>query len=150
MRVCTVAIKGNISEHLQSQSMWWLTGIGQASEIGMISNVTLNDDECKVACWWQLSIKEEGAIPMVVKWASSDWVASSEWWLGYGLKRESLFGVLGGLKSGWFDMGRVCREWVDLFQWGGLNRSGFRAQSLVVLGFVGKVVGSSHIGLLMT
>ena len=46
-----MAIKGNISEHLQSQSMWWLTGIGQASEIGMISNVTLNDDECKVACW---------------------------------------------------------------------------------------------------
>ena len=130
--------------------MWWLIGIDQASEIGMISNVTLNDGECKVACWWQLSIEEEGAIPMEVKWASSDWVASSEWWLGYELKQESLFGVLGGLKSGWFDMGRVCREWMDLFQWGGICRSGFRAQSLVVLGFVGMVVGSSHIGLLMT
>jgi len=61
-----------------------------------------------------------------------------------GSSGKACLGFGGGLKSGWFAMCGVCREWVDLFQWGGLCRSGFRAQSLVVLGFMGMVVGSSH------
>ena len=43
---------------------------------------------------------------MEVKWASSDWVASSECWLGYGLKWESLLWV-GFVVSGWICFNEV-------------------------------------------